>query len=66
MRPSDVLSINISVHAKQGLKSSQAIGKLQSPEITGMPDFITLGKILKNGIVQVTMRIRKQAYSFHD
>lgn len=60
-----IFAIYITINAPQRFKCRQLICKLKRTKIAGMPDFIAVIKMFKNGIVEEAMGIRYKAYARH-
>jgi hypothetical protein len=53
--------INISVHAPNRFKLAQSLQDFQRTKVAGMPHFIALREILKQGFVQEAVSVRNEA-----
>jgi hypothetical protein len=61
----DVAAIYIAVNAFKRFKRSKFISHLYIAKITGMPNFVAVFKVFKNGIVKVAVGIGYKAYFKH-
>jgi hypothetical protein len=57
--------VYIAVHPPQGLEGPETIRKFQRAEIAGVPQLVAFGKVVKNPLVEQTVRVGKKAYARH-
>jgi hypothetical protein len=53
-------TVHIPVNTANCLKGPEAVQKLDSPEVTGVPYLVALGEVMKQGVVRKAMCVGKQ------